>query len=114
MGGMSRAARRSPRQTVTIANAGTTSDAVDAVDTALYGIILPSAFTGTSLTFTVCDTETGTYQGLYDQYGNAVSMTVAQGRSYTLPTELAPWPFFKIVSGSSEAAQRSITVVRKG
>lgn len=99
--------------TVTIANTETTSTAVDARSAALFGVALPAAFTGTSLTFTVCSTEDGTYQTLEDSTGNAVSLTVEQGKSYTLPNELAPWPWFKIVSGSAEGGSRSLIVTRK-
>lgn len=98
---------------VTIANGGTASAAIDGRDGALFGFALPAAFTGTTITVTVCDTADGTYQVLEDVYGNAVSLTVEQGKSYTLPNEIAPWPWFKLVSGSAEAAQRTIRVVRK-
>lgn len=99
--------------TVTIASGQTTSTAVDAREGAIYGFVLPSAFTGTAVTFTVCDTEAGTYRTLKDADGADVSVTVAASGAYTIPNEIAPWPFFKLVSGSAEGAARSIVVVRK-
>ena len=104
--------RGDTRTTATIASSGTTSTAVDFRANAFGGIALPATFTGTTLTFQVSADDT-TYQALNDRYGAAVSMMVAQGESYPLPTELAGWPWFKIVSGSSEGGNRSITIVRK-
>lgn len=104
--------RRGSNQAATIANGGTTSTVIDLVDAITAGVVLPAAFTGTALTFQVSHDGT-TFQALTDQYGNAVSMTVAQGKSYTIPNEVAPWPFAKIVSGSSEAAARTLWIVRK-
>jgi len=98
--------------TATIATSGTVSSAVDFRAAAFGGIALPAAFTGTALTFQVSADNT-TYQALNDRYGAAVSMTVAQGKSYPLPTELAGWPWFKIVSGSTEGGNRTIVIVRK-
>lgn len=77
------------------------------------GVVIPSAFTGTALTFEV-SANNSVYQPLYGTDGNAVSLTVAQGRSYPLPSAVLPWPYFKIKSGSAEAAQRTLVVVFKG
>jgi hypothetical protein len=99
--------------TATILSGGSTSTSVDFMHASFGGLAIPAAFTGTSMTFTVCGTIGGTYQALNDKYGTAVSMVVAQGKSYPLPMELAGWPYFKIVSGSSEGADRIITIVRK-
>jgi hypothetical protein len=100
-------------QTLTIANGATTSDAVRAAGFALFGLVMPSSFTGTTLTFTVSHDGT-TYQALYDNTGTAVSLTVAASRSFDLPTALASWPYFKVVSGSSEGAARTLQIVKKG
>lgn len=102
------------QQTGTIASGGTTSGAFAVGAMAFLGLVVPAAFTGTSLTFTVAATLTGTYQPLYDDAGSQVSLTVAQGRSYSLPVALSTWPFFKIVSGSAEGADRTLIVVGKG
>ena len=100
-------------QTVTIASAGTVSGAVQADEFAAFGLMMPAAFTGTTLTFQVSGDGT-TYQALYDRYNVAVSMTVAVNRHYDLPTELASWHSFKLVSGSAEGAARSLIVACKG
>lgn len=104
----------STTQTLTIANAATTSDAVTgAASYQSFGVIMPAAFTGTTLTFTVCDTSGGTYVDLYDRFGNQVTMTVGTSKAYDLPVELIGFPFWKIKSGSSEGGSRSLVVVGK-
>ena len=100
--------------TLTIANGATASDAFDARGFVIFGLIMPAAFTGTTITFTVAEVEDGTYQALYDTSNVQVSLTVAVSRSYDLPAELAAWPFWKIVSGSAEGAARSLKIAAKG
>lgn len=98
---------------LTIANGATTSDAFEASSCVAFGLQMPAAFTGTTLTFTVSADKGTTYQALYDEFNVAVSMTVAASRSYDLPATLASWTHFKIVSGSSEGAARTLWVVGK-
>ncbi len=107
--------RKSETVTATIAVGAASTGPVDARGYAGGGYILPSTFDGTALTFTVCDTEGGTYQTLYDQYGGALSVTVAASRSYPLPQELFGWPYFKFVAGTSQSTtDTDITVILAG
>lgn len=109
-------------QTLTIANGQTVSDAYRASNTAAYGLQLPATFTGTSVTFQVSADNGTTYQALYEydtatddgSATRAVTLAVAQGRSYDLPAALASFTHFKIVSGSAEGGARSLVVVGKG
>lgn len=105
--------RSQKKFTLTIANGATTSDKFAAGGHVIFGLVVPSAFTGTSLTFSV-SADDSTYQTLYDNTGTVVSLTVSTSRSFDLPTALAAWPYFKIISGSSEGAARSLVVVAKG
>lgn len=109
-------------ETLTIANGATTSDEFSAGWHAAYGLVVPAAFTGTSISFTVCaDTSVPVpvYQALYEVDDPAtgtqrqVTMAVTQGRSYDLPAALTTWQAFKIVSNGAEAADRSLVVVGK-
>lgn len=112
---MARLLRDVETQTLTIANGATTSDAFAAGGLAMFGIIMPAAFTGTSITFTVSSTFAGTYVPLYDSTGTAVTATTAgTSRAIDCPTQLAAFPFWKIVSGSTEGGARSIVVIGKG
>ena len=103
--------RKAETVTATIVSGAAASAAVDFRGYAGGGYILPSTFDGTALTFTVCDTEGGTYQTLYDQYGNALSVTVAASRSFPLPQELFGWPFFKLVSGTNQSTSNTLIPV---
>jgi hypothetical protein len=98
---------------VAIANGTTTSDAIRTAGFAIFGLVMPTAFTGASISFTVSHDGT-TYQALYDTTNTLVSLTVSASRSYDLPTALAAWSYFKIVSASSEGAARTLYVVKKG
>ncbi len=92
----------------TITSSGTKSTAIDLTNATLAGYILPAAFTGTGMTFEVCDTATGTFTP-----HAAASVTVAQGKAYAFPAEVMAFPWVKLVSGSTEAAARAIVIVRK-
>lgn len=101
-------------ETVTIAQSGSTSSVVTANGRAIYGLVMPSTFTGTAITFTVSH-DGSTFQELRKADSDAaVSVSVTASKSYDLPTQLAAWPYFKIVSNGNEAAARSLTVVKKG
>lgn len=101
-------------QTVTIANADTISGAIALKHFVLWGLVLPS-ISGTSLSFQV-SADGVTYQALYDDAGDQVTIPVAAAtpRSYTLPAALAAWPWAKIVSNLAEGGERTLTLVAKG
>lgn len=99
--------------TVAIANGQTKSEPFGCGGAIMFGMALPAAFTGTAMTFEV-SADNGTYQPLCDYTGAAVSMTVAQGKSYDLPGALAAWPYAKLVSGTAEGGARSVVIVAKG
>lgn len=99
-------------QTVTIASADTVSTAIDARGYNQFGLIKP-ATTGTAITFQVSTSSAGTFTALLSSAGTAVSLTVQAGAgTYPLPDSLKAFPYFKIVSGSSEAATRSLVVTK--
>ena len=105
---------RKPRvETATIANGGTTSNAIDIRDASVIGIITPAAFTGTAITLSVSTTQAGTYVPLRSTGATAISLTVAVSGAYPLSVNVEPWSWIKLVSGSTEAAQRLISVVMK-
>jgi len=89
--------------TASVAISGTTTPAIDTAGYRFFGLIIPSTFDGTVISFTGCDTSGGTYQAIYDIFGNLVQMTVAASRSYDLPGELSAWRFIKIVCATTQA-----------
>lgn len=104
----------SDAQSVTVANAGTTSSAIQIGGASMVALILPAALTSTTVTFTASDTQAGTFVPVYKSDGTAVSATVAASRAVALPVELFPFNWIKLVTGSAEGAARTIKVLRKG
>lgn len=103
-----------PSLSVTIANGQTASSAISGGGMVLCGINIPAAFTGTTITFTVSSSLAGTYNPLYNSSGQ-VSYTVAPSRYVAIvPQDFAGVAFFKIVSGSSEGAARTLICSMKG
>lgn len=87
---------------IVLATSTTVGTAVDARQYSDIGLVIPSTFDGTTITFQV-SADGVTYQALYDINNNAVGMTVAASRSYDLPGELTQWPYFKVVAGTVQA-----------
>ena len=97
--------------TFTIAESATTSDAKDMGGCTPAAIVMPSAFTGTAMTFLVA-ADGGAYQALYDEYGTAKSITVAASRTIILsPAEFWFGGRMKVVSGSTEVAARTVKII---
>lgn len=94
---------------VVIAASGTKSAAFNAREGIVYGVFVPAGFEGTALTFEVAAYEAGAFSPLTI----ADVLTVAAGGAYLLPDELAPFPFFKIVSNATETAARELRIVSK-
>lgn len=98
-------------RTATIASGATDSDGVLLGIGALCGIVTPAAFTGVTLALHVSADGT-TFAALYDTAGAAVSVTVAPSRHvYIDPVLTAGWPYVRVVSGTAEAAARSVTLL---
>ena len=97
--------------TATIASSNTTSDAVELFGTTAIAFQTPSALTGTAFTFEGSIDAGVTFKEIRDQAGAAVSFVVAPDGTYPLDANLfAPYDEIKIVSGSSEAAERLILI----
>jgi hypothetical protein len=98
----------------TIASGQTTSPEIDLGGTELAGIQLDTTMTGTAMTFQMALVSGGTYQAVQDGSGSAISITIASGKYIGIdPTHFRGVRFIKLVSGSSEAATRNITVIGK-
>jgi FtsP/CotA-like multicopper oxidase with cupredoxin domain len=99
--------------TATIAASGTTSGAVNLHGLTAVGLHMPAAFTGTSVTFTAAPTETGTYQAVCEMGDSGSTYTVTAAASKYIPLDpqvFAGVQHLKVVSGSSEAAERAIVI----
>lgn len=104
--------------TFTIASSGTTSEARRIKGSKVFAFIF-GTMTGTTLTFTVSNSYDGTYVPLYDDAGNQISITVTDDACVGITSSaasmaLASVEWVKVVSGSSEAAERTITMLSRG
>lgn len=95
--------------TATIANGQTESSAVYVGAKAPVALVMPAALTGTTMTFQGSH-DGVTYQAI-EPSGAAYSVTVAASKNVPLiAAYFAGFPWIKIVSGSAEAAERSVRV----
>ena len=108
------AGRKNPTTaTMTIAAGASTSDALDITNVLHAGFFIPSAFTGTAVSFTVCDTFDGTYMEVKTNANAAIAPTVNVSKAYPFRSEVMDFNFVKIVSNGTEAAARTILVSLK-
>lgn len=97
--------------TFTIAQFASTSDAKDMGGCTAAALIMPAAFTGTAITFSVA-ADGGAYQTLYDEYGSAKTITVAASRTIILsPSDFWFGGRMKLVSNGTESAARTVNLV---
>jgi len=91
--------------TVTIASGDATglSGAIDLTGHVLAGIFMPAAWTTGNLTFQAAiDTITGTYQNVFDNNGNELTVTAAAAEYLAIPPSLFyGLRFIKVRSGTS-------------
>lgn len=97
---------------VTIASSGTTSGEFNAGKYVICGFKFP-AMTGTSVTFTHCEESGGTFVPVADTSDTNLSITVSATAKTRVvnPQNFAGLEYIKLVSGSSEGADRVITVL---
>ena len=99
---------------LTIANGATVSDIVDVQGHGLVGIIIPAAFTGTTLTFQG-SFDNNTFVAMYDSAGTELSVTVSTSRMISFcPSDFVSPRYLKIVSGSAEGAERIVELMFRG
>lgn len=96
---------------IDVSESATVSSAIQLDGVVPIGIILPAAFTGTAMKFQFSHDDV-TYTALYNTSGTEVSITVGTSRWIGLDKEdFLGAKSIKLVSGSTEAADRSIIVV---
>lgn len=101
--------------TVTIADGATESDVLRVGDYLPCGIKTPSGWTTASITFTVSESEGGTFVPLHDTDGNAVTITsAAASRWYAFaPQDFASTPYLKLVSSVAQAGGDALIVAMR-
>jgi len=104
-----------PNYTATIASGQQVSSKINLGGFSLVGIILPAAFTGTSLTFLASVDNTNFFPIYTTTSGTQLSYTVAQGHYVAInPQDFYGVQYLEIQSGSSEAATRTLILSLKG
>lgn len=99
---------------VTIESGDTVSGAADLSGKSLVGFYLPATMDGTAITFQIADEDGGTFIAVHDGAGAALSKTVAQNTFVPLnPADTAGWQHIKLVSGTTETADRVIKLVSR-
>lgn len=97
--------------TATIAISTTTSDAIVLYGTTAIAFQTPAALTGVAFTFLGSLDAGATFKTIKDQTGAAISFVVAADGTYPMDANtFAPYDQIKIVSGSTEAAERLIII----
>jgi hypothetical protein len=106
--------------TTTIANAASLSGEISLDSWTVEAIIMPAAWTTANLTFQAAEASGGTYNNLYNDGGNEVTVTAAVDRYISLVGDdkdsLATARWLKIRSGTSgtavnQGAERTIRLV---
>ena len=94
----------------TITSGQTVSAAVDLEGTGLAGLILPSTFDGTAISFKMSATLTGTYVDVQDGAGSTFTLTGAASKYVPISNlaYLAGVRFIKLVSGTAQATTDTI------
>lgn len=100
--------------TVSIASGQSVGSLISTSGAALVGCQMPSAFTGTSISFSTATSSTGTFQEL-DNSSGKLSYIVGQGKYIAInPQDFYGIQYLKIISGSTEASARAINCSLKG
>lgn len=94
--------------TLTVNSGSTISSAVDTAGYANMGLLVPSTFDGSAVTFQVSDTLGGTYLTLVSIGNQTVTMTLTPSFAYDLPGELMAWRFLRIVCGTTQATTSTV------
>jgi len=95
--------------TLQVANAGQISAAADVAGYSIVGIVVPSTFDGTQISFQVSH-DAITYQQLFDASNTAVVMTVAASRTYAPWAELQGWRAIKIVTTTAQTGATDFVI----
>lgn len=101
--------------TATILSGATTSQEIDLAGADLCGLFMPASFTGTSIKITASNASGGTFVTVQDGLGADYSLTVSASKYIPVSNLalVAGLRFIKLVSGSSEGADRSIILAAR-
>lgn len=85
---------------------------VDTIGYLVSGIIIPTGFEGTTLTFQASDDDGGTFLDVVNSAGTAVSMTVAAATHIVFePQTFAGARYLKVVAGTAQTGDITLKLV---
>ena len=93
--------------TISIGTSTTVSNTVDVRGYDIVGIVIPSTFDGSVISFQVSN-DNVTFQPLYDFSDSLVTMTVTPSRSYPVYAELIGWSYIKIICSTAQATTDTV------
>lgn len=100
---------------VAIANGANVSGIINTKGSSLVGIIIPAAFTSTTITFSASVDGSTFFPVKNTTSGTTLSYTVAPGEYIAInPVDFYGIPYLEINTGSSEAAARTLLASLKG
>ncbi len=91
-------------QSLTVASGATVSTIFSASGYTAFGMLVPSTFDGTSVTFEVSDFTASAFTALYSAANTVVSMTIGVSRAYPLPAELTAFPNWRFITPAQTGA----------
>lgn len=94
----------------TISSGGTTSGAISVRGGRIAAFYPGAAFTGTTITLQASVDGGTTFLPVYTSAGAAISYTVAAGHLTKFDPPLEGYDYVKVVSGSTEGANRTVTL----
>jgi len=101
-------------ETAIIGNGASESSAIACYGRILNSIEMPSAITGTLLSLKVSYDGT-TYKDYYNSEGDKIVITpIADTILGLLPADMSGFLFFKLISNSAEAAERTFKIGMRG
>ena len=110
--------RDNPARTIytdlVIADGETKSEALECKGTILAGILIPTGFDGTIVSFEESFDKGVTYLPIRDASGALITMAVTAGSIYRIaPSDFSSTTFFKIVSGTAQTVDTTLRVATK-
>lgn len=100
-------------ENLTVASGATVSSVFSGAGLSVLGIIVPSNLSGTAMTFEVASSVDSTTFTALTNLATSVSLTVAASKAYKLPADLAPFPFFRIVTAAQTSGPTVFQVFGK-
>lgn len=99
--------------TATVLNGQTKSDAIDIHGCNIVGIVVPSTFDGSNITFEAASQIDGTYGPVRNTAGSSVTITCAAGdRVADLDaTVFVAFRYWKLVCGTSQTGDTAFTII---